>query len=778
MTDSPSSRWTRWDILVVFLVLAGSVWLSRLPFHPPDPVGTEAPDTAFSSARALEHLQVIARAPHLPGSPEHERVRGYLLEQLRTLGLEAEYHQATWVRRRGQGNRAVALWNVVGRLPGTDPTGAVLLMAHYDPVPLSSGANDDGSSVAAILEAVRAIRAGPPLRNDLIVLLSDGEELGLMGARAFVDGHRWFPDVSVVLNFEAKGDDGVSLMFETRPENGWVVRALAEADPHPVGNSLSLAVYQNMPNDTDYSPFRDAGVQGLNFSSIGGPNLYHQAFDDLDHTSPPTIQHQGLHVLSMARHLGNEELSMVEGREVAFASLPLLGLIYYPPGWNWLGVVLAIVLAGTTAVVGLRQKELGIKGVFAGFGMGIIALVLSAGLSREMFRNVRDFHGEYGLLHGSAFHAEGWYFLAVVALTLAVLLGAVGLLRRWFRIGELAWGGALIPLLGAVALAWWLPLAAMNLVWPVLFGEAALLWYLIRLQSPPESGKTRIGRLLILGLLMLPVVIFLWSSTEVLWVALSISQARELGVLITITLLLLLPLLAPLEALNRWWAPTVAGVLVLLFVGLGILNSSATPDRPTPTPLYYVMDRDQGVAWWVTASDSEEEWLRARVPSTERVDHDEAFLPQWVFFASADPVEAELPLVELVRDTIREGRRHLRIAISSRIGAEILNVKPAGESGAVLHGVNDREVGWTGEAAPGEGGVGWPLQHWGDPGGPVTVDFSVPEEVQTVELLLEEGIYHGAEALLGPEAFARPPHLVSSIVGRSDVAVFGSRIRF
>ncbi len=68
MTDSLSSRWTRWDILVVILVLAGSVWLSRLPFQPPDPVGAEAPDTAFSSARALQHLQVIARPPHLVSS--------------------------------------------------------------------------------------------------------------------------------------------------------------------------------------------------------------------------------------------------------------------------------------------------------------------------------------------------------------------------------------------------------------------------------------------------------------------------------------------------------------------------------------------------------------------------------------------------------------------------------------------------------------------------------------------------------------------------------------
>ena len=115
----------------------------------------------------------------------------------------------------------------------------------------------------------------------------------------------------MVVNLETKGNEGASLMFETRPENGWVVQALAEANPYAVGNSLSLAVYRSMPNDTDYSPFRDAGVQGLNFSSIGGANLYHQAFDDLDHISLPTIQHQGEYALSLARYNPPRRLQLV-----------------------------------------------------------------------------------------------------------------------------------------------------------------------------------------------------------------------------------------------------------------------------------------------------------------------------------------------------------------------------------------------------------------------------------------------------------------------------------
>jgi len=48
------------------------------------------------------------------------------------------------------------------------------------------GAADDGAAVAAVLETVRALRTQAPLRNDLVVLLIDGEENGLLGAQAVV----------------------------------------------------------------------------------------------------------------------------------------------------------------------------------------------------------------------------------------------------------------------------------------------------------------------------------------------------------------------------------------------------------------------------------------------------------------------------------------------------------------------------------------------------------------------------------------------------------------
>ena len=263
--------------LVALLALAWATSSSRAL---PAPVSLTAPDSVFSSGRAMMDIVALSGRPRPPGTPEHDSARAYLTERLVGMGLTPELQTATTLERRGSTLSAATVRNLIARVPGTASTGAVLLTAHYDSRDLSRGAGDDATGVAAILETVRALRAGPPLRNDLIVLLTDGEELGLLGARAFVDNHPWMEDVTVVLSAEMRGGGGPSVMFETGAENGWVVGALDRATPRAYGFSMATEVYRRMPNDTDFTPFRQAGRQGLNFASLGRADAYHQSFDE------------------------------------------------------------------------------------------------------------------------------------------------------------------------------------------------------------------------------------------------------------------------------------------------------------------------------------------------------------------------------------------------------------------------------------------------------------------------------------------------------------------
>src|SRR5690606_17913127 len=119
---------------------------------------------------------------------------------------------------------------------------AVLLTAHYDSVAAGPGAADDMAGVAAMLEIARILREEPPLAAPLIFLFSDGEEVGLLGAEAFT-GHPWAADVGVVINLEANGTRGQSLLFETTDDNAWLIDAFAAEAPRPVASSLFEALY-------------------------------------------------------------------------------------------------------------------------------------------------------------------------------------------------------------------------------------------------------------------------------------------------------------------------------------------------------------------------------------------------------------------------------------------------------------------------------------------------------------------------------------------------------
>ncbi|MHB8384246.1 MAG: M20/M25/M40 family metallo-hydrolase, partial [Candidatus Binataceae bacterium] len=210
----------------IVLVLAIILTIAAIQKSGPPPVvGARAPAGDFSAARAMPDLRAIAARPHPLASTDNARVRAYLVKCLTELGVTPEIQTATVARTDPSGLRSfAAVNNIVARIPGSASTGAIMLMAHYDSVPSGPGAGDDSAAVAAILETVRALKTGPPLRNDLIVLFSDGEELGMLGAKAFVENYPALRDVKVALNFEMRGDYGPVVMFQTSADNAWLIR--------------------------------------------------------------------------------------------------------------------------------------------------------------------------------------------------------------------------------------------------------------------------------------------------------------------------------------------------------------------------------------------------------------------------------------------------------------------------------------------------------------------------------------------------------------------------
>ena len=206
--------------------------------------------------------------------------------------------------------------------------------AHYDSAPEAPGAGDDAAGVAAILETVRALKKGPQLANDVIVLITDGEENCLCGAIAFAEDSKARDEVGLVLNFEARGSRGPSYMFETSDRNGWMLREFARSAPHPTASSFSGAIYRLMPNSTDLTAFKNAGMKGLNFAFVEGVENYHQPSDTVANLDPRSVQHHGSYALALTRAFGNLDLSLAASEpDAVYFNVMGPSLVVYPGSW-------------------------------------------------------------------------------------------------------------------------------------------------------------------------------------------------------------------------------------------------------------------------------------------------------------------------------------------------------------------------------------------------------------------------------------------------------------
>jgi Peptidase family M28 len=436
---------------------------------PPEMVVASVSPTEFSLNNALGHLKNIAAKPHPLGSTADAEVREYLLQALTAEGLTPQVQRLDLM---GQTSDApVVVRNVVARLKGTNNSKAVLLIAHHDTVVDSPGAGDNGSSVVALLETLRALKAGPPLKNDVIFLFTDGEECGLLGAHAFVSQHEWSKDVGLVLNFDARGNRGPVLMFETGENNGWLTKEFARAAPHPFTSSLFPELYRLLPNNTDFTVFKNAGLQGLNFAFIDGHAFYHQSTDTIKNLDLRSLDHLGSSALSLTRHFGNQNLTATAsgGNAIYF---DLLGAMVasYPRTWAGPLALLAGALFVVVVVFALKKKQLKVSGILGGssaFLVSLLAVPLAITvLAVILLRFFPD-------LARPSQHATTRYLYLAGALTIAIGAVVYRSFRNRMSVEEATLGGLLWWFAGMILTSVFMPGGSYLFTWPLLLMSLA-----------------------------------------------------------------------------------------------------------------------------------------------------------------------------------------------------------------------------------------------------------------------------------------------------------------
>lgn len=641
--------------------------LSIWSLSPPEIV-TNAPPGEFSSTRAREYLKAIAVKQHPIGSPAHAEVRDYIFGELVKMGLQPQVQKTTAVNTRwGFTYRAATVRNIVAKLEGTANTRAVLLVAHYDAAPSSLGANDNGAAVVSLLETLRALKASAPLKNDVIFLATDGEEIGLLGAIAFVQQHPWAKDVGVVLNFEARGDHGPSIMFQTSDGNGWLIDELAETVSRPVANSLSADIYKLLPNDTDFTVFKEAGMNGLNFAYIEGVASYHSSLDNIANLDERSLQHHGMWALALARGFGNSDLNAPISRSDA-VYFDLFGrtLIHYSRTTALVLTTLVALISFAVIALGLRRGLL----TWAGQAWGFLALLLSMIATALLVMLVWWALNAFTRSRTSFEHGDTWanhlYLIGFVLLAVATTAIVYGLFRKKVSIDNLATGALLWFLLLLIVSHIYFPGGTYLLVWPLL--SALIVWILKFTLSARTLSLTKLA--LISTVCAAAGIILISPLIYQTFVAVGISQTSLVVVPVTLLLGLLLINFELIASSFRWLLPAASTLVAGCFIGAAFLQPDfSQQQQPKSNEIFYALNADTGKAVWASGDTSPDEWTSQFLSSDAPTAPLDDYLP-WlngeVFLQQPAPAATlAAPEIVVLEDDVQEQTRRIHLRVSS-----------------------------------------------------------------------------------------------------------------
>lgn len=577
----------KWHLLLLPLVLLLSWLVAGHVQKPPVPPKITANDQV-SPDRLKSWVARIAAEPHVTASDENRRVRDLLVAELARLGLQPQI-QAGFAARQSPRFpsfvSAAQIENVIAVLPGKDRQApAVALMSHYDSVPFAPGAGDDAAGTAGLLETARLLAAGPKPERDVVFIITDGEEIGLLGATKFFAEHPLAPRIGAVVNVEARGSAGRAWMFQTSANNAALIGLWARTAAHPTGNSLSDAIYKLLPNDTDMSVSLAAGKTGINSAFTDGYADYHAPSDSPANLDPGSLYHLGSFAHSTTTALASaKSLPQADGDAIYFDIFGL-GVARYPPaaGWALIGIAALglgwLVRAETRAGLGWGRLTAAL--------FGTLAIWLFAGAAAHFAVQALFASGTLGAIARSIAMPTSHWVATLAAASIATLF----LPRATSLLASL-----ILMFLFGVAAQIWLPAGAWFFVIPLLAG---LIIAIIAQKAGWASARAVLAAAIIGG----AVFALILQTVNAAWVSVGTMTAGVTALAIPFAAILFGPLILPWAQATRRLAPAA----MMLIAGIGLAISVARteqfdPRHPKPHDLYHLTD-PAGKSWWASTS--------------------------------------------------------------------------------------------------------------------------------------------------------------------------------
>ncbi|MDI6032576.1 M28 family peptidase [Flavobacterium sp. LB2P84] len=615
----------------------------------------------FSTKRALNQVEAISKQPHYVGSKEHEVVANYLVKELNKLGLETSVQEGYTLSDWGN---LVQSKNILARIKGTSSSKTLLLLSHYDSAPhsYSKGASDAGSGVATILESVRAfLYSKTPHKNDIIILFSDAEELGLNGAALFVTQHHWAKEIGLVLNFEARGSSGPSYMLmETNKGNAGLVKEFAAAKAtFPVSNSLMYSIYKMLPNDTDLTVFREQGnIQGYNFAFIDDHFNYHTAQDDVNHLNKNTLAHQGTYLMPLLNYFSNADLSTTQASEdYVYFTIPYT-FISYPFSWVLPMVVIALALFIFLLFLGRAKRILSFREIGRGFIPIFGSLIVTGLITFFGWKGLLAVYPQYNdLLNGFTYNGHA-YIAAFVLLALAITLA----FYNHFSAKKVTINHYVAPLFIWIvvngALAFSLQGAGFLII-PVYFGLFLFAVFII----------TQKSRKILSLVFSIPALIIIAPFIQMFPIGLGLKVLFGSAILTVLTFGLLLPVFGAFAKKGIW--SLVFFVLAIGFFAKAHSESGYEYGKAKSNSLLYIYNADTDQANWATYDTNLDSWTKGYLGENPKKATTLNETPLFSKYNSGFTYAAEAPKKDILKpnvvfleDRIVGNQRYLRIKIS------------------------------------------------------------------------------------------------------------------
>lgn len=641
-------------ISFIFLIIVTLISFNQLSTPAPALPGY-TPDS-YSAYRALEHLKFIAKEPHSANTTGHKKVRNYIYDQCKKLGIETKVLSQTgltnWGRRSVRAGKAI---NILAKIKGTDNTKALLVMGHYDSQPNTPGAGDDGASIASMLETMELLSKQGPLKNDIYFLMTDLEEVGLLGAEAFVNSFDGLEDIGMLINFDARGNTGINFTFETTSENGWIIREFSKAVDKPMANALAYEIYKLMPNGSDFTEFKETSISGLNSAFIEGYAYYHSPEDTWGNLDLSTLQHQGDLMWQMVTHFGNTDLTQTKDEDVIFFSI-LGQLVIYPASLDWPLIILSIVALAFT--IGFLRKNGSIKviGAIKGFGLYLLLILLSLGLVWVFNELILYLNPNYSSFYGNNFYNSNMYIWTVIG---TCIIG-IGLLSRLIfnkiTSFEFLLGALFLQVLLIIALKTFVPTGAFILYVPMIVNCIIIL--LAGLKQKAEISNAPYLIIVAPILLWVPFIYFLFVVFSF-----SIPYASAFFVLILIPYLI--PLMKCWNQLHAYFILLLGASAVALSLIAGQISASPSEAFPQQTSIFYGLDLDTNKAFWYSRQDHKDEFISKYIPNNEQGDINEIYesSSRKYWKQEAPIVDQSIGTIEIVSDTTINSSRQLELKI-------------------------------------------------------------------------------------------------------------------